>query len=115
MYASSCSFLFHEQTSLHPPSFHRNDFPLVLDRDISLEEIAVWVRKLKNNGGLVGELLKCGGLGMIEFPHQLFEVIWSEEFVPPQWREGLIVDMFKKGDKEEPGNYKGITALMHSF
>ena len=26
MYASSCSFLFHEVTSLHPPSFHRNDF-----------------------------------------------------------------------------------------
>ena len=22
----SCSFLFHEVTSLHPPSFHRNDF-----------------------------------------------------------------------------------------
>ena len=26
MKASSCSFLFHEVTSLHPPSFHRNDF-----------------------------------------------------------------------------------------
>ena len=102
----------HPYTPLH---FIEMIFPLVLDRDISLEEIAVWVRKLKNNGGLVGELLKYGGLGMIEFPHQLFEVIWSEEFVPPQWREGLIVDMFKKGDKEEPGNYKGITALMHSF
>ena len=38
----------------------------------------------------MGELLKYGGLGMIELPHQLFEVIWSEEFVPPQWREGLI-------------------------
>ena len=23
------SFLFHALTSLHPPSFHRNDFPLV--------------------------------------------------------------------------------------
>ena len=28
--------------------------------------------------------------------------------MPPQWREGLIV---KKGDKEEPGNYRGITLL----
>ena len=24
--ASSCSFLFHDLTSLHPPSFQRNDF-----------------------------------------------------------------------------------------
>ena len=44
----------------------------------------------------------------MELLHQLFAAIWSEEFVPPQWREGLIV---KKGDKEEPGNYRGITLL----
>ena len=31
--------------------------------------------------------------------------------VPPQWREGLIVNLFKKGDKEDPGNYRGITLL----
>ena len=27
------------------------------------------------------------------------------------WREGLIVNLLKKGDKEEPGNYRGITLL----
>ena len=58
----------------------------------------------------MGELLQYCGLGMIELPHQLFEVIWSEVFVPSQWREGLIVNL--KGDKEEP---RGVTALMHSF
>ena len=31
-------------------------------------------------------------------------VIWREEFVPPEWKEGLIVNLFKKGD---PGNYRG--------
>ena len=31
--------------------------------------------------------------------------------MPPQWRHGLIVNLFKKGDKEEPGNYMGITLL----
>ena len=53
----------------------------------------------------VGELLKYGGSGMI---HKLFEVVWSEELVPPKWREGLIVNLFKKGDKDDPGNYRGI-------
>ena len=38
-------------------------------------------------------------------------VFWREELVPRQWREGLIVSLFKKGDKEDPGNYRGITLL----
>ena len=88
----------------------------VLDREIDLEEIALCVRKLKNNktggsDGLVGELLEYGGSGMVELLKQLFTVIWCEVFVPPQWREGLIVNLFKNGDKEDPGNYRGITLL----
>ena len=38
----------------------------------------------------------------------IFRVVWHEEVVPKEWREGLIV---KKGDKEEPGNYRGIMLL----
>ena len=53
-------------------------------------------------------LLKYGGSGMVDL---LQPVIWREEIVPPQWREGLIVNLFKKGDKEDPGNYRGLTLL----
>ena len=74
------------------------------------------VRKLKNNktggsDGLVGELLKYGGSGMVDLLEQLFSVIWQEEIVPRQWRDGLIVNIFKKGDRENPANYRGITLL----
>ena len=48
---------------------------------------------------------------MVDLLHQLFKVVWHEETVPKQWREGLIVNLFKKGDKEDPGNYRGITLL----
>ena len=87
-----------------------------LDRQIDREEIAQCVKKLKNNktggcDGIVGELLKYGGSGMVCLLEQLFSVIWCEELVPRQWREGLIVNLFKKGDKEDPGDYRGITLL----
>ena len=59
----------------------------------------------------MGELLKYGGSGMVCLLEQLFSVVWREELVPRQWREGLIVNLFKKGDKEDPGNYRGITLL----
>ena len=84
-----------------------------LDRQIEKAEIVKCICKLKNNktggsDGLVGELLKYGGSGMVYLLEHLFRVVWHEEVVPKEWREGLIV---KKGDKEEPGNYRGITLL----
>ena len=35
-------------------------------------------------------------------------------YVPPKWREGLIVNLFKKGDREDPGNYRGITLYVYN-
>ena len=34
-----------------------------------------------------------------------------KETIPRQWREGLIVNLFRKGDREDPGNHIGITLL----
>ena len=81
-----------------------------LDRQIDREEIAQCIKKHKTGGcdGIVGELLKYGGSGMVCLLEQLFSVIWREESVPRQWREGLIVN---QGDKEDPGNYRGIALL----
>ena len=59
----------------------------------------------------MGELLKYDGSGMVCLLEQLFSVVWHEETVPRQWGEGLIVNLFKKGDREDPGNYRGITLL----
>ena len=48
---------------------------------------------------------------MVYLLEQLFLVIWHEQTVPKQWREGLTLNLFKKGDMEDPGNYRGITLL----
>ena len=62
-----------------------------LDKELEKAEIAKCRRKLKNNktggnDGLVGELLKYGGSGMVSLLEQLFSVVWA---VPGQWREGI--------------------------
>ena len=79
-------------------------------------EIAKCLRNLKNSktggsDGIVDELLKYSGSGMVDLLEQLFSVIWQEEIVPRQWREGLIVNIFKKGDREDTVNYRSITLL----
>ena len=84
-----------------------------LDNEIEKGEIVKCIRNNKTGGsdGLVGELLKYGGSGMVYLLEQLFSVSWREETAPKQCREGLIVNLFKKGDREDPGNYRGITLL----
>ena len=82
----------------------------LLDKEIEKSEIAKCVRKLKNkktggSDGIVSELLKYGGSGMLDLLEQLFSVIWQEEIVPRQWREGLIVNILKKGDREDYQGY----------
>ena len=65
-----------------------------LDREIEKVEIVKYIIicKLKNNrtggsDGLVGELLKYGGSGMVYLLEHLFSIVWHEEVVPKEWRE----------------------------
>ena len=37
--------------------------------------------------------------------------IWENEYTPKRCREGVVVNLFKKGDKADLGNYRGITLL----
>ena len=88
----------------------------VLNKEIEKDEIAKCLRNLKDSktgcsDGIKSEFLKYGESEMVDLLQQLFSVIWREEIVPRKWREGLIVNIFKKEDCEDPANYRGFTLL----
>ncbi|KFQ20405.1 hypothetical protein N331_02194, partial [Merops nubicus] len=39
----------------------------------------------------------------------IFEKSWQSGEVPRDWKKGNIVPIFKKGKKEEPGNYRPVS------
>jgi hypothetical protein len=47
--------------------------------------------------------------------HKLIDSIWSREELPDQWKESINVAIFKKGDKTDCGNYRGISRLSTSY
>ena len=36
---------------------------------------------------------------------------WLSEHIPNSWGQGVIVNLFKDGNPNDPGNYRGITLI----
>ena len=83
----------------------------------SQAEIAVALHQLQGSkagsplDNIVNELLKYGGTGMVNILQSMLSVVWMAETTPDHWHAGVISSIFKKGDKQDMNNYRGITLL----
>ena len=87
-----------------------------LNQPISLSEVRASIRRLQNGkaagcDGLVSEVLKNGGKKMFECLHAICCSAFDESKVPLDWLRGVVVPLYKDGDKRIPTNYRPITLL----
>ena len=52
-----------------------------------------------------------GGANLSNRLHRWINKIWEEGHVPQVWKDANIVTIYKKGDRTECGNYRGISLL----
>ena len=83
---------------------------------ISLLEVETAILITKNGkaagvDGVCNELLKKGGYWMKASLCYLYNEVFDRHQVPSDWRNGMIVPLYKEGDKECASNYRGITLL----
>ncbi|MCG8033540.1 MAG: reverse transcriptase family protein, partial [Candidatus Thiodiazotropha taylori] len=87
-----------------------------LNIPISEAEIKKGVNQLRN-GTSAGpdlfwnEFLKNGTNGLLAYIHNLFNKLYEMGYFPESWTEGHIIPIFKKGDRNDVSNYRGITLL----
>ncbi|VFQ77309.1 unnamed protein product [Cuscuta campestris] len=90
-------------------------------RRICLEEVVRALRVMRN-GRAVGpdeipvEFWKHAGRDAWVWLTKLFNVILRTAWMPDEWRESLLVPLFKgKGDIQSCENYRGIKLLSHTM
>ena len=87
------------------------------DREITKEEVdralkETKVGKAAGTDGVRAEMLKKGGITVVEWIVRLLNICFMFSLVPFDWVCACIVPLFKgKGDKYECSNYRGISLL----
>jgi hypothetical protein len=60
-------------------------------------------------------LIKAGGRIIRSEIHKLIISIWNKEELPEEWKESVIVPIYKKGVKTDCSNYRGISLLSTTY
>jgi hypothetical protein len=68
----------------------------------SLVEVEIAIGKLKSyespgTDNISAELIKAGGETLYSEIHRLISCIWNKEELPQQWKQSIIIRIFKKG------------------
>ena len=83
------------------------------------EEVAKAIKEMAEGKApgydcVTGEELKASGEAGIDILHKLCNQIWKEETFPEDWGKAIITPIFKKKDKLDCSNYRGISLLSHA-
>jgi hypothetical protein len=82
--------------------------PLVTEPSSSEVEIAIEKLKRYKSPGIdqiPAELIQARWNTLRSEIHKLINCIWNKEELPEQWKESIIVPIYKKGDKTEYNSY----------
>jgi hypothetical protein len=86
--------------------------PLVLEPSLVEVEIAIGKLKSYKSPGtdqILAELFKAGGETLYSEVHRLICCVHNKEELPQQWKESVIVQIYKMGDKTDCSNYREIS------
>jgi hypothetical protein len=86
----------------------------------SASEVEMGIEKLERHKSpgtdqIPAEVMKAGGTTICSEIHILINYIWNKEELPEQWEESIIVPIYKKGEKTNCSNYRGISLLSTTY
>ena len=71
--------------------------------------------KLPDIDQIPAEMIKAGGRTIQSEIHKLTSSVWIKEELPEQWKEFIIVPLYKRDDKTGCRHYRGMSLLSASY
>jgi hypothetical protein len=68
-------------------------------------------RKSPGSDGINNELYKHVPKSFLHTFLNFLNVCWIYRDIPEEWRTAIVIPMYKKGDRNNPHNYSGISLL----
>lgn len=84
--------------------------------DVTKEESIRQLKKLKKakaleEDGIENEARRYTSMEVGEVFRKLIKNIWRKEGVPEDWNKGIISPIYKKGEKKEARNHRGVIPM----
>jgi len=86
--------------------------PRAFEFDLAIENLKT--HKSPGTDQIPADLIKAGGRTIHFEIHKLIISVRNKEGFPEEWKES-IVPIYKKGDKTDRGNYRGISLLSTTY
>lgn len=89
------------------------------EKELSWREVEEAVKRMKKGRAAgvdevtIEMVTAAGEIGMQWF-YRVVRAIWKEMRTPGEWKKAVIVPIFKKGNKKECQNYRGISLMCQS-
>ena len=64
---------------------------------------------------ILAKLIKAGSRTICCAIHKLIISVWNKEELPEDWKESIIVPIYKKEDNTDCNNYRGISILPPTY
>jgi hypothetical protein len=92
--------------------------PLMPEPSAFQIEMAIEKLKRHKSPGIVhipAELVNARGTTLLSEIYKLINSNWNKEELAVEWKESIIIPIYKKGDKTDCSNYRAISLLSTTY
>jgi hypothetical protein len=104
----------HRLSDIRQIEVHSDELSVSDPSPFDVEIVIAKFKRYTSSGSdqIPAKLFQAGGEILRSEIHKLIHSVFNKEELPDQWKEFIIVPIYKKGDKIDCSNYRGLSLLL---